>query len=185
MRIAKVKPARQSSRKHAQSLALFEDTKAANTQNHVHSHNGVKTSTNEYLGRLAQFTPDLLEKPPYSLISLFCGGGGLDLGLSFAGFGTLVASDVAPVFVDTVVNNIAKAQPCKEDALELTKEKLCGLAGTDQVDLVAAGPPCQAFSILGRRGALADPRGKLTLKYFDLIADIRPKAFLSKMCPAY
>lgn len=138
---------------------------------------------NSYLVRLGAFRKSLVENPPYNLISLFCGGGGLDLGLNFAGFGTLVASDVAPAFVDSVVQNLPHAKPCKADALELTKEKLCELAGTAKIDLVAAGPPCQSFSILGRRGALADPRGKLALKYFDLIAAIRPKAFLFENVP--
>lgn len=138
---------------------------------------------NAYLSRLACFTKNLLQDPPFNLISLFCGGGGLDLGLSFAGFGTRVASDLAPAFVDSVVGNLPHAKPCKEDALKLTKEKLCELAGTHQIDLLAAGPPCQSFSILGRRGALDDPRGKLALKYFDLIAAIRPKAFLFENVP--
>src|SRR5690606_4554019 len=115
-----------------------------------------KSQKNPYLLRLNAFSRDLLEEPPYNLISLFCGGGGLDLGLSFAGFGTRVASDVAPAFVDSVVGNLPHASACKEDALELTKGKLCGIAGTNEIDLVAAGPPCQSFSILGRRGALAD-----------------------------
>ncbi len=138
---------------------------------------------NPYLRRLKAFRKELLESPPFTLVSLFCGGGGLDLGLSFAGFGTRVASDVAPAFVDSVVTNLPHAKACKEDALELTKEKLCKLAGTAKIDLVAAGPPCQSFSILGQRGALADPRGKLALKYFDLIADIKPKAFLFENVP--
>ena len=67
--------------------------------------------------------------------------------------------------------------------LELTKDKLCALAGSNEIDLVCAGPPCQSFSILGQRGALADPRGKLALKYFDLIADIKPKAFIFENVP--
>ena len=138
---------------------------------------------NPYLRRLRAFKKNLLEKPPHTLISLFCGGGGLDLGLSFAGFGTRVASDVAPAFVDSVVTNLPHAKACKDDALELTSEKLCGLAGTSTIDLVAAGPPCQSFSVLGRRGALADPRGMLALKYFDLIAEIKPKAFLFENVP--
>ena len=146
------------------------------------SSNGKKWP-NEYLSRLVPFTPDLLKRARYSLVSLFCGGGGLDLGLGFAGFRTLVASDVAPIFVDSVVNNIPTARACKEDAFQLTKETLCNLAGTDTIDLVAAGPPCQAFSILGRRGALADPRGKLTLKYFDLVAEIQPRAFIFENVP--
>ncbi|MCU1284165.1 MAG: hypothetical protein JWO13_515 [Acidobacteriales bacterium] len=138
---------------------------------------------NSYLLRLGAFKRESLAKPTHNLISLFCGGGGLDLGLSFAGFGTRVASDVAPAFVDTVVANLPHAKACKEDALQLTKQKLCALAGTTKIDLIAAGPPCQSFSILGRRGALADPRGKLALKYFDLIAAIRPKAFLFENVP--
>lgn len=138
---------------------------------------------NSYLLRLGAFKKNLTENSEYNVISLFCGGGGLDLGLNFAGFKTLVASDVAPAFVDTVVHNLPHAKACKDDALELTKDKLCGLAGTTKIDLVAAGPPCQSFSILGRRGALADPRGKLALKYFDLIAAIRPKAFLFENVP--
>ena len=146
------------------------------------SSNGEKWP-NEYLSRLARFTPSLLKSTNYSLVSLFCGGGGLDLGLGFAGFRTLVASDVAPVFVDSVVSNIPTARPCKEDAFHLTKEMLCNLAGTNRIDLVAAGPPCQAFSILGRRGALADPRGKLTFKYFDLVAEIQPRAFIFENVP--
>jgi DNA (cytosine-5)-methyltransferase 1 len=140
-------------------------------------------NANAYLARLSGFKKELLDNPPFTLVSLFCGGGGLDLGLSFAGFGTRVASDVAPAFVDSVVTNLPHATACKEDALELTKEKLCKLAGTNKIDLVAAGPPCQSFSILGQRGALADPRGKLALKYFDLIADIKPKAFMFENVP--
>ena len=138
---------------------------------------------NLYLKRLNTFQPNLLENPSHTLISLFCGGGGLDLGLGFAGFGSVVVSDVAPMFVETVVNNLPHARSCVEDALQLTGDKLCSLAGTDVIDLVAAGPPCQAFSILGRRGALDDPRGRLALKYFELVAEIRPKAFLFENVP--
>jgi DNA (cytosine-5)-methyltransferase 1 len=37
------------------------------------------------------------------------------------------------------------------------------------------GPPCQSFSVAGKRGGLADPRGQLFLRYLDLIAAIRPR----------
>jgi DNA (cytosine-5)-methyltransferase 1 len=168
----RIKP---SSKAVRSTLPLLEDTQSPTVaEQHF---------ANAYLSRLGSFTKDLLEDTPFNLISLFCGGGGLDLGLSFAGFGTRVASDLAPAFVDSVVGNLPHAKACKEDALKLTKETLCELAGTRQIDLLAAGPPCQSFSILGRRGALDDPRGKLALKYFDLIAAIRPKAFLFENVP--
>ncbi len=70
-----------------------------------------------------------------------------------------------------------------KDALELTGKELLQLAGTTEIDLVAAGPPCQSFSVLGRRGALDDPRGKLALKYFELVAEIGPRAFIFENVP--
>lgn len=92
-------------------------------------------------------------------------------------------SDLAPVFVETVAGNLPHAKPLPEDAMKLTARCLLDEAGTDEIDLVAAGPPCQAFSILGRRGALDDPRGKLALKYFELVAEIRPRAFVFENVP--
>ncbi|HEX5235728.1 MAG TPA: DNA cytosine methyltransferase [Silvibacterium sp.] len=143
----------------------------------------LSTGRNPYLDRLNSFTPTLIEKGTLNLISLFCGGGGLDLGLSFAGFRTSVCSDLSPAFVDSVTYNIPHSVGISIDALELTGKQLLSLAGTKSVDLIAAGPPCQSFSILGKRGALSDPRGKLALKYFDLIAEVRPKAFLFENVP--
>lgn len=138
---------------------------------------------NPYLKRLDEFAKSKLNESSLNLISLFCGGGGLDLGLGFAGFKSLAVSDITPAFVETVTTNLPHAQGLVIDAMELTAEQLQEKAGTKDIDLVAAGPPCQAFSVLGRRGALDDPRGKLALKYFSLVAEIKPKAFLFENVP--
>ena len=111
---------------------------------------------NPYLKRLDAFNKAALENAPLNLISLFCGGGGLDLGLGFAGFKSLVVSDITPTFVETVTTNIPHAQGLACDAMTLTAKDLCAKAGTTEIDLVAAGPPCQAFSVLGRRFALGN-----------------------------
>ena len=141
------------------------------------------TKKNAYIERLEPFKPELFDSSSYTAISLFCGGGGLDLGFNFAGFRSLVVSDVAPIFVQSIVRNLPHAKPCVEDAMRLSGERLCSLAGTDEIDVVIAGPPCQAFSILGRRGALEDPRGMLALKYFELVAEIKPKTFVFENVP--
>lgn len=141
------------------------------------------TSQNVYLKRLRAFTRSSASRGTRSLISLFCGGGGLDLGLNLAGFSTKVCSDLSPAFVNSVTVNLPHAVGIAADAMHLNGAKLTELAGTKDIDLMAAGPPCQSFSILGRRGALADPRGKLALKYLDLIAEVRPKAFIFENVP--
>lgn len=141
------------------------------------------SNTNLYLKRLNLFTKEKLEQAKFNLISLFCGGGGLDVGLGFAGFKSLVASDVTPIFVETVTTNLSHTKGLPKDAMQLTADEVISLSGTTQIDLVAAGPPCQSFSVLGKRGALDDPRGKLALKYFELVSEIKPKAFLFENVP--
>lgn len=158
--------------KHAKPAPLFKDSLELLTG-----------ELNPYLKRLSSFSHTKLLTPKFNLISLFCGGGGLDLGLGFAGFESLAVSDLIPSFVETVTHNLPFAKGIAEDALKLTGKQLLNLAGTDEIDLVAAGPPCQAFSILGRRGALDDPRGKLALKYFELVSEIQPRAFLFENVP--
>lgn len=118
-------------------------------------------------------------------ISLFSGGGGLDLGAYLAGFNTAFASDLNSSFVSTIKYNIPHTKIYSGDVMELSADDILRLAELErnQVDLMIAGPPCQSFSILGKRKALEDPRGKLTEKYFQLVCDIRPKAFLFENVP--
>lgn len=120
----------------------------------------------------------------YNCISLFSGGGGLDLGASMAGFKSLLVSDVNPTFTKTLKSNIPHVNVYNDDAMKLTPALVRRLAGgPDSIDLIIAGPPCQAFSILGSRKSMDDPRGKLTIKYFELVAGLRPKAFLFENVP--
>jgi DNA (cytosine-5)-methyltransferase 1 len=141
------------------------------------------TFANPWLKRLWSFQRPKNVEGGRRAISLFCGGGGLDCGLALAGFKTVIASDLVPIFTSTVANNLPGTVALPADASKLTAESLAQLADLSNLDLVAAGPPCQAFSILGRRGALKDPRGQLALDYFRLVADLRPRAFLFENVP--
>lgn len=142
-----------------------------------------ESESNPFLRRLRHFDRAAAHRTAMSSLSLFSGGGGLDLGLAFAGFECALASDLAPVFVETIASNLEGTVAYPADAMELTGAALRAASGHEEVDLIAAGPPCQAFSILGRRGALADPRGLLALKYFELVAELKPRAFLFENVP--
>jgi len=116
-------------------------------------------------------------KKGLKLLSFFSGAMGLDIGLEKAGFETLLASEIDKSARKTISSNkpdIALLSDIrnysKEDVLEAA-----GLSEEDDVDLIAGGPPCQAFSTAGRRLGLEDERGNVFLKYLDLAFEIRPK----------
>ena len=46
--------------------------------------------------------------------------------------------------------------------------------GTDPIDLLVGGTPCQAFSAAGNRNGFDDERGNLTLRFLELVGKIRP-----------
>lgn len=116
------------------------------------------------------------------LVSLFSGGGGLDIGLGAAGFKTLFANDVVPQCCDTLKKNLNRdATVVCADIKKVSggdiKQSL-GLKHGESVDLLAGGPPCQAFSVFGQRKGRADPRGQMVYEYFRILSELRPKAFV-------
>lgn len=130
-------------------------------------------------------------KQHLKLISLFSGGGGLDLGLEAAGFETVFASDIDYHSCITLQNgkNQAKSKKlpflqsafiCQADVKELASKEIMKFAGVKkgEVDLLAGGPPCQAFSVFGKRKGVEDPRGLLAYEYLRLLNEIQPRAFL-------
>lgn len=55
--------------------------------------------------------------------------------------------------------------------------------GTDRLDLLVGGTPCQAFSVAGLRKGLDDPRGNLALTYVAILNKFRPKWFVWENVP--
>lgn len=141
-----------------------------------------ETTKNVYLKRLDSFKKAVSYK--YNCISLFSGGGGLDLGAHFAGYKSLLVSDIIPQYTATIKHNLPHVNVYNDDAMDLTPEKIRKLSSIKgDIDLIVAGPPCQAFSIIGKRQSLDDPRGKLTIKYFELVAELKPRAFVFENVP--
>lgn len=115
-------------------------------------------------------------------VSVFCGGGGLDLGFTAAGYKPLFSSDVVPVFCDTIHKNLGKHIVEPHDITTLSGSSVVERVG-QAVDVVIGGPPCQSFSILGSRKSTEDPRGQLVYQYARFIKEIGPKAFLFENVP--
>lgn len=136
---------------------------------------------NEYLEELDTLSPPR-EGNGLGYVSVFCGGGGLDLGFASAGFQPLFSSDVVPAYCDTIRQNLGGHISEPHDITTLSGKTVLKRVGK-AVDVVIGGPPCQSFSILGARKSTADPRGKLVYEYARFIREVGPKAFLFENVP--
>ena len=121
---------------------------------------------------------------PLKAIDLFCGAGGLSLGLTRAGFEVVVAADKWGPAAASYRLNFPDHVLVETDLGELRPQELLDAAGIEpgEVDLVAGGPPCQGFSIQ-RIGSDADARNSLVLKFGEIVAKVRPKMFLMENVP--
>jgi DNA (cytosine-5)-methyltransferase 1 len=120
-----------------------------------------------------------------SVISLFSGAMGLDLGFLGSGFTILLANDIENDSRRTVAANLPNLKFINRDIDEVAPSELMAEAGVapGELDLLIGGPPCQPFSPAGKRAGLSDPRAS-PLKYFiRAIREIRPAAFVMEEVP--
>jgi DNA (cytosine-5)-methyltransferase 1 len=117
---------------------------------------------------------------PIPYVSLFTGAMGLDLGLEQAGFAPLVCNEIDKPCIKTLQLNRPATPLLTESIEDLTREDFEEAAGDDlrELPLLAGGPPCQAFSVFGRRKGLEDRRGRLIFEFVRLVDELRPRAFL-------
>jgi DNA (cytosine-5)-methyltransferase 1 len=112
-------------------------------------------------------------------ISLFSGAMGLDLGMEMAGFETSVCVENSPEAVATIKLNRPNL-PVLNDICAVRGSDLLEAAGFtgEEIPLIVGGPPCQAFSVFGKREGIEDSRGRLIFEYVRLVKELNPHAFV-------
>lgn len=121
-----------------------------------------------------------------TVIDLFSGCGGMSLGFEAAGFD--VAASVEYDAIHSAVHHVNfpySATICK-DISQVTKEeiykKLNEKGFNKEIDVVVGGPPCQGFSLIGKR-VLSDPRNRLVFEYHRIVKEFTPKYFVFENVP--
>ncbi|MCD8000697.1 MAG: DNA cytosine methyltransferase [Clostridiales bacterium] len=118
-------------------------------------------------------------------IDLFAGAGGLSIALENSGFKILLANEINPRFAETHRHNFPNVLMVEKDINELGRTELKEIIGDEEVDLIVGGPPCQGFSVFGKRRFIntqdydphKDPRNFLVYQYIRIVEEVRPKFF--------
>ena len=113
-----------------------------------------------------------------NVIDLFCGCGGMSKGLTDAGLNVIAGIDIWDKAVESYNKNYHHKAYCA-DLTELTPEKFNEMYNKENksVDILVGGPPCQSFSIAGKRDK-NDPRNALFMEYVKYLDYFKPKAFI-------
>lgn len=114
-----------------------------------------------------------------AFVSLFSGAMGLDLGLESAGFIPAICVENDPEAIKTISLNRPEI-PILRDITQISGSDIRRVAALEdaEIDLVAGGPPCQAFSVFGKRQGLEDSRGRLLWEFVRIVDELRPHCFI-------
>jgi DNA (cytosine-5)-methyltransferase 1 len=122
-----------------------------------------------------------------TVIDLFCGAGGLSKGFEMAGFEIIGGIDFDKFSMETFKKNHPKTFLLYVDdnpvnIKDIDAKDFLKFTGRDCVDVIVGGPPCQGFSMAGRRDPM-DPRNSLFMEFWRFVRDLNPKWFVMENVP--
>ena len=121
-------------------------------------------------------------KNKFKVLDLFCGSGGLSSGFIEAGYNVVLGIDNWKDAIFTFEKNHFNSKGIVADLFLESPKSIAEKTGISKVDLIIGGPPCQGFSIAGKR-IIDDERNKLYKSFVNFVEFYKPKAFLMENVP--
>lgn len=134
----------------------------------------------EYLNRLRDLELDFMRNGVHrpKAISFFVGCGGLCYGITAAGFNIVASNELVDEYREIYHLNFPNTTFLSNDIKEITDKEIESLLKKHpNIDLFAGGPPCQGFSLAGKRD-VDDKRNTLFQYYLNIANKVRPKVIL-------
>ena len=119
------------------------------------------------------------DRPRPIAVDLFAGAGGMTLGFEQAGFDVLAAVELDPIHASVHEYNFPFWTTICRSVTQTSAREIRELSaiGDRDIDVVFGGPPCQGFSLMGKRD-LSDDRNSLVFNFLRLVIDLQPKFFV-------
>lgn len=147
-----------------------------------------------------------INKKIYNALDLFCGAGGFSIGMEHAGFNVVASIEFNPQIAETykynnpqthlVIDDIRYIKASKDDIDISMPVHEHGFQDVKQIfdkdgitcDIIFGGPPCQGFSMAGRRirtnsRFLEDERNYLFKEFIRMVKYLNPKVFVIENVP--
>ncbi|NES99368.1 MAG: DNA cytosine methyltransferase [Sphaerospermopsis sp. SIO1G1] len=120
----------------------------------------------------------MMKKRPIA-VDLFAGAGGMTLGFEQAGFDVLVSVELDPIHCAVHKFNFPFWTILCRSVEDITGAEIRNISQIkdQEIDVVFGGPPCQGFSLIGKR-CFDDPRNSLVFHFIRLVIDLQPKYFV-------
>lgn len=109
----------------------------------------------------------------YRFVDLFCGAGGMTQGLLQAGLRPVASVEINAIASATHCQNFSQCHHFCGDIKEFDPLSWLAEIGSPEIHLVVGGPPCQGFSLAGKRNP-NDPRNLLFREFVRVVSAIRP-----------
>ena len=116
----------------------------------------------------------------FRILDLFCGAGGFSYGMHRnPHFHTVVALDFNEKAANTFKQNMPDATVVTGDITdEIIKKNIVEQAKEQKVNMIIGGPPCQGFSMKGKKLGLDDSRNYLFKEYLHIVEEVQPEVFV-------
>ena len=120
----------------------------------------------------------MVKKRPIA-VDLFAGAGGMTLGFEQAGFDVLTSVEIDPIHCAIHKFNFPFWTVLCKSVEETTGKEIRNSSQihNQEIDVVFGGPPCQGFSLMGKR-SFDDPRNSLVFHFIRLVLELQPKFFV-------
>lgn len=116
----------------------------------------------------------------FRILDLFSGAGGMSYGMEKnAHFTTEVALDFNEMALKTFKHNMPNTLTiCGDITDDGVKQEVIEISKQRKVNMIIGGPPCQGFSLKGKKLGLDDPRNYLFNEYLNIVAALEPEVFV-------
>jgi DNA (cytosine-5)-methyltransferase 1 len=131
-------------------------------------------------------------RPESGFIDLFCGAGGFTVGLESAGWSPLMGADINPHAAASHRHNFPGVRFESADLGNArVRARLARSYAGQEVGVIVGGPPCQGFSMFGKRRFVntqgydphQDSRNRLVFAFVDFLKRVGPRWFVMENVP--